>query len=102
MTIIDKVIDYSGFDPSGDENTLLKSALERVHMEAPSDSFTKLFFKKVGSGYEGILKVNSSIGSFSAKEKGQELITLAESLMQKIRGQLTSWKNMRFHSLDFE
>ncbi len=102
MNIIDRVIDYSGFDPSGDETSQLKTALERVHMEAPSDSFTKLIFTKTGNTIEGILKVTSTNGSFLAREKGQELVALADDLIQKIRSQLSSWKELRFRNIEFE
>lgn len=103
MNIIDRVVDYSGFRPSRDEDTKLNSALERVHMESPSDSFMKVIFTKTGSGIEGILKVTSINGSFLAREKGQEVVQLAESLIKKMREQLVSWKRLRFNSnLDFK
>jgi hypothetical protein len=102
MNIIDRVIDYSGFKPSGDETSQLSNALERVHMEAPSDSFTKMIFTKTGDTIEGLIKVTSTNGSFLVREKGQELLQLGDSLIQKIRSQLSSWKELRFRDIDFK
>ena len=103
MNIIDRVVDYSGFNPSLDDNAKVNTAIERMHNEAPSDSFTKVIFTKTGNTIEGILKITSTNGLFLAKGKGQEFVQLAESLIQKVREQLTGWKRLRFKSdLDFE
>lgn len=99
---MERVIDYAGFIPSIDETSSVTSAVERVHMEAPSDSLTKLFFKKTGDSIEGVLEVISSNGSFSAQAQGEELMALADSLIQSVRAQLRSWKELRFRDLDFE
>jgi hypothetical protein len=93
----DIIVDYKGFKPSQRTLSRVKSMTDNLYNESPSESCIKATFVRAGKkGYMGVVKVNSSVGSFFAKALGEDLNSLGENLFKQVRNQLKEWKTMRF------
>ena len=93
----DVIVNFKGFKPTQRTMTRVKSMTDNLYYESPSESCIKATFSRAGkAGYMGILKINSSVGSFVAKALGDDMNTLGENLFKQVRAQLKQWKTTRF------
>ncbi len=93
----DVTVDYQGFKPNQSLLKHMKSMTDHLYYEAPSESCIKASFSRVGKvGYMGMVKINSSVGSFVAKALGDDLDILGDKLFKQVRDQLKEWKTTRF------
>ena len=93
----DVTIDYKGFKPSQSIIKHMKSITDHLYYESPSESCIKATFVRVGkAGYTGIVKINSSVGSFVANALGEDINSLSDNLFKQVKKQLNEWKTNRF------
>ena len=93
----DVIVNFKGFKPQQNIVARVRSMADSLYYQSPSESCIKATFSRAGkAGYVGIVKINSSVGSFVAKALGDDLNSLGENLFKQIRSQLKQWKTRRF------
>ena len=88
--------EFIDFEPAHDLATMAKEKLNRIFGESPSDSTTRALLRKTRDGFEGVMQVKSAVGTFVADVIGEDPKEVVDSLSNKIRSQLQSWKRKRF------
>ena len=63
---------------------------------APSDAFISVDFNKSNDGFEGNIKISSSMENFAEMSTHPELLPLAENLNSLIMLHIQKWKENRF------
>lgn len=93
----DVTVDYQGFKPNQSILKHMKSITDHLYYDSPSESSIKATFARAGkAGFTGIVKINSSVGSFVAKALGEDINSLSDNLFKQVRNQLKEWKTTRF------
>ncbi len=93
----DVTVDYKGFKPTQSIIKHMKSITDHLYYDSPSESCIKATFARAGkAGFMGIVKINSSVGSFVAKALGDDINSLSDTLFKQVRNQLKEWKTTRF------
>lgn len=91
------IIKYKGMEPNEKTSIEVRRLLELLVEEAPSESIIKTRIINAGDrGYTGVIRVNTSEGSFFTKARDEGLIGLANKLVNKVRRQFANWKSIRF------
>src|SRR4051812_756427 len=91
------IIKYKGTEPNEETNFEVRRLLELLIDEAPSESMIKArIINAAHRGYTGMIRVNTSEGSFFTKARDESLIGLATKLVEKVRRQFANWKCIRF------
>lgn len=94
-----KTFDFIGFNPTPDLAEFAAHRFNRIHSEAPSDSFALATIRKTIQGtFQAALKINSSVGTFVAETISEDPQKAITSLSEHIRSQLRLWKSYRFDS----
>jgi hypothetical protein len=92
------IIKYKGVQPNEQTDNQIKRLTEVLINEAPSESCIRTSIVNAGErGFTGLIRVNSTEGSFFTKARDETLLGLASKLVEKVRKQIQNWKSVRFH-----
>ncbi len=80
----------------GTENVSIRHRLRWLMDKAPSDATATFFIKPVKTGYKGLLKIHSAQRRFVAGGEASSLAELMDRISSEIKGQLYSWRQVRF------
>lgn len=86
---------FEGFDPSADLKSYCKQIFCRVEDKSPSESVKVASVVKTGNGYEGLIRVISSSGTFFVTSAGKQPDHLIDDLYSKFSQQISSWSRSR-------
>lgn len=87
--------EFIGFEPSLRQKNMIRSTMERLMWESPSDASLKLTIVKTPGAYSATCRVSSSIGIFIGDGKSEYLKPAIKLLESKLRKQLFFWKGQR-------
>lgn len=89
-----------GFAASSGFEIFLKTILDQLMLEAPSDSSITASFIKTEGLTSGEVLISSSQGQFSAHIRGRNSREVVIRIVQSIREQLGRWKKVRKKNID--
>ncbi len=95
MEIYDFRVHYKGFEPTKKEEQLIRSLLDRLHCEAPSDSAIRLEVSKGQVLFRTRCEIKSSVISFSGESASENLYPALKLVERKMHVQLDNWKTSR-------
>lgn len=101
MQIEDVRIHLKGFEKKDRFGCFVKSLVDDIHLEAPSDSTTTASFTKSEAYVTGSIQISSSEGVFSARAEGCNPRKVALEVARELRKQLRNWRRTRFFSNSF-
>ena len=98
----DFTVHIEGLSPTVEHQISFENKLTRVVDEAPSNSVVSVRVGRNGSVLRGQIRVNSYAGSFFAMASSDNLDSLADQLIYRIRIRLNRWKAKRFKENSYE
>ncbi len=79
-------IQFIGFSPNYQVNSLIQTLTERVSGRSPSDSIIRVILEGASSAFKGNLRISSLAGVFEVKAMG----TTPELVMKKLSAEMLS------------
>lgn len=89
-------LEIKGFSKDSKFGSFVKSVVDQLHLEAPSDATTTASFTKFENLVTGAIQISSSQGVFSAQGQGHKARDVVFKTVKKVRKQLRAWKKARF------
>lgn len=86
---------YYGFSPSTYVRGLFKQILEQITDTAPNDSNVRGAIHRGDESFQGLIRVCSAAGEFSAFASAKDVTKLAQKLSIKMSNQIRKWKSSR-------
>ena len=99
MSYLKPKIKYENFKPSKDQRELISFKVNKLSLEAPSDSTVRLFVKKMSNDYKGVIKICSEVGVFTSENIASSPENLIVNIEREIREKLNLWKKNRFSKI---
>ena len=92
----DIVIQYNGFSPTEFSKHYIDALMRQVRDEAPATATMRVVISRAGDGYRGFIRISSTAKPFFAIASGPKLTAVTDQLLERIRKQLSRWKETRF------
>ena len=86
---------FEGFNPSADLKSRCRKIFCRVEDRSPSSSVKSASLTKTRNGYEGLIRVVSSCGTFYVASSAKEPSLLIDDLYTQFSQQISSWSRSR-------
>ena len=86
---------YQGFTPSEFTQAYFKEVLQRLHEEAPSNSYLKATVSKTRDHYKAVVQINSAAGYFVTAASSSKITDIGHKIVGQLHRQLDHWKTLR-------
>jgi len=86
---------FKGFQPNSDLKSYCKQIYSRVENRAPSKCSKVAFVMKTKNGYEGLIRIVSSSGTFIVTSSSEKPNRLIDDLYLKFSQKISIWNKER-------
>ena len=87
-----------GFEASAESKENILIVFKKLLDEVPYGAFIQVTLKKIATGFEGLISVNSIAGDFISTEIDMTPQDLVNKLFKDLHLQLGIWKSTRFQT----
>lgn len=98
MSYEDLKIQYRGFHPQEDIQSLVEESMDYVLSLAPFGSRLEANIEQTDDLLTGFVSIKSSVGPFFCHSSNTNLVALTEDLVIKMSKNLNKWKAKRFNA----
>jgi len=89
---------FVGFNPDEQFRDLIKSMAENLHLSSPSKSGMRWVIEKGKGAVHASCRIASQAGTFVAETFSENPVHAIRHVEEKIKQQLTQWREVRFRS----